>query len=155
MIVMKKVIAALVILIILISCGSNKSDQPITENDSVTDIYLWRADLNDSSGRLEMKKEVSGIDDSLTVPDLFNYLDSANTNIKLDFIKISGDTIYAKIDDATYLTQQMGTTGAMQYMARTVYNLTELPGIHYVNLNFEEGDHAAPGVFNRDSFKNE
>lgn len=152
---MKNSILAIIASLLLFSCGTNKADQPQTETDSLKDIYLWRADLNDSTGMLQMKKELSGISDSLTVPALFNYLDSVNSKIKLDFIKISGDTIYAKIDDATVLTQQMGTTGAMQYMAKTVYNLTELPGIHYVNLNFEEGDHAAPGVYNRESFKDQ
>jgi len=75
--------------------------------------------------------------------------------VQLAFVKTSGDTVYLKIPDPMYLTQQMGSSGPTIYLAQAVYSLTEVPGIKYVNLDFEEGDHASPGTFNRDSFKDE
>ena len=76
-------------------------------------------------------------------------------HVQLEIVKTSGDTLFIKIPQSTYLTQQMGSSGSITYLAEAVYNLTEIPGIHYVNFDFEEGDHAQPGTFNRDSFKNE
>jgi len=31
--------------------------------------------------------------------------------------------------------------------------MTEISGINNVSLDFEEGDHASPGIFTRESFK--
>jgi hypothetical protein len=49
----------------------------------------------------------------------------------------------------------MGSTGPTMFLSSAVYNLTEIPGIRYVNFDFEEGDHASPGTFSRESFKDE
>lgn len=72
--------------------------------------------------------------------------------INLDLQRITKDTVFLKIDDATYLTQRMGTTGAFAFMAELVYSLTEVPSVYIVNLDFEEGDHASPGVYRRADF---
>jgi hypothetical protein len=140
----------------LIACGSNKADEPIVEEDSPDAInYAWQASLNDSTGKLEMKKaEAAGLD-SISTASVIDYINKSDSSIHLDIIKTSNDTVYLKIPDAHYLTQQMGSTGPTLYMASVVYNLTEIPGLHYVNFDFEEGDHASPGTMNRDSFKNE
>lgn len=144
------------ICLLLISCGSNKADEPIIEEDSLAAVtYAWQASLNDSTGKLEMKKaEAAGLD-SLSTASIIDYINKSDSSIHLDIIKTSNDTVYLKIPDAHYLTQQMGSTGPTLYLAGVVYNLTEIPGLHYVNFNFEEGDHASPGTFNRDSFKDE
>lgn len=142
----------------LFTACNNKADQPVADGDT-TDIalpvYSWQASLNDSSGKLEMKKSDSVGPDSLSVPAVIIYLNIANSNVQLTFVKTSGDTVYLKIPDPMYLTQQMGSSGPTIYLAQAVYNLTEIPGIKYVNLDFEEGDHASPGTFSRESFKNE
>ena len=88
--------------------------------------------------------------DTLTPQKL---LDIINTDkIHTDFVKISGDTIFIAIKESTYLTQQIGTTGAYDFMGTATYTLTELKGIHCVNFNFEEGDHAHPGTYGRKDF---
>jgi hypothetical protein len=142
--------------LLFISCGSNKADEPIVEEDSPIAInYAWQASLNDSTGKLEMKKaEAAGLD-SISTASIIDYINRSDSSIHLDIVKISNDTVYLKIQDATYLTQRMGSTGSEMYLAGAVYNLTELPGIHYINLDFEEGDHASPGTFSRDSFKDQ
>ena len=141
----------------LLTACNNKADQPVTDEDSAeaTARYSWDATLNDSTGRLEMKKvEISG-PDSFSIPAVITFINSLYPNVQLVWIKTSGDTVYLKIPEATYLTQQMGSTGPTMYFANAVYNLTEIPGIKYVTVDFEEGDHAPPGTFNRDSFIDE
>lgn len=72
-----------------------------------------------------------------------------NPKVQLDFIKIKRDTLFVKIDNSSYLTQQMGSAGAYEYMISTTFVLTELPNITQVNFQFELGDHANPGTYNR------
>jgi hypothetical protein len=153
-----KIIYILSVLIITCSsCGSNKADAPITDNDSLAENvpFSWEATINDSTQRLEMIKKEGLGPDTLTTLSVINFINTGNPVIKLELVKISGDTVYAKIQEAEYLTQRMGSTGPTMYLAAAVYNLTELPGIRFVNFDFEEGDHAQPGTFNRDSFKND
>jgi len=138
------------ILFFLYSCGTNKTEEP---EIPVQEVYMWQAGMNDSTGLLEMTKVMSSDIDSVSVPSVLSYFNTTNNNIKLDLVKISGDTIYLQITDAAYLTQQMGSAGPTTYIAGLVYNLTEIPGISYVNLDFEEGDHAQPGTYNRENFK--
>jgi hypothetical protein len=60
---------------------------------------------------------------------------------------------HIEIINAEYLTQRMGTSGAQNYLAATTYSLTEAAGIRGVDFIFPVGDHAAPGVYTRESFK--
>lgn len=146
--------AAISITLFITSCGNNKADQPETELDTVA-VYSWAASLNDSTGRLELKKQEGMGPDSLSIPATLAYLNTAYPNIKLDLVKISNDTVYLKIDEANYLTQQMGSSGPTLYLSEVVYDLTEIPGIRNVSFAMEEGDHAGPGVYSRESFKDE
>ncbi len=140
----------------IIACN-NKADQPGAEDDSAAIIvkYSWQAGLNDSTGRLEMKKLEAEGPDSLSAAAVIDFLNNKYVNIKAVLLKTSGDTMYLNIPEATYLTQQMGSTGPILYFADAVYNLTEVPGIKYVNFDFEEGDHASPGILNRESFNDQ
>jgi spore germination protein GerM len=154
---MKNFSILIFISLIIISCGTNKGDQPATDNDtaSAAIIYAWQVTLNDSTGRLVMNRTEATDLDSLSPASVVDFINKSDSSVHLNLVKTSNDTVYIKITDATHLTQQMGSTGASMYMAGAVYNLTELPGIKYVNFDFEEGDHATPGTFTRDSFKNE
>lgn len=120
--------------------------------------YFWLPDLNDSTGNLQMLKLRPISKDSLNPKSIISFLNETNLGnktshkIHLDLIKISNDTIYLKINDSFFLTESIGTTGAMLYLAGVTYNLTELKKIKYVNLDFEEGDHAVPGTYSRNSF---
>ena len=62
------------------------------------------------------------------------------------------DTVFIYIPDSGVLTQQMGSAGAEQFMVSTTYSFTELIGITYVSFEFEFGDHANPGVYDRQSW---
>jgi hypothetical protein len=88
------------------------------------------------------------LEDLVTAVNKYN----GDGKVKLDLVRASQDTVYIKIDDSSYLTQQMGTLGAKAFMSVTTYTLTEKPDIKYVTFDFEEGDHAAPGTYSRKSF---
>lgn len=155
---MKKIIFASGCVCLLVLACNNKAEKQETETIDSTKTVApssWTASLNDSSGRLEMKKNEFQGPDSLTATSIIKFLNLQNPSVQLEYVKQSGDTLYIKIPKATFLTQQMGSTGATMYLANAVYNLTEIPGITKINFDFEEGDHASPGILTRESFKDE
>lgn len=152
---MKRIILVAGLVSLLYACGSNKKDQPETTNDSTDISYSWEATLNDSTGRLEVVKREGLIPDFLSAQSVIDFLNKKNQFVQIQYSKTSGDTLFVRIPEATYLTQQMGSSGPTVFFAEAVYNLTEIPGIHFVNFDFEEGDHASPGVFERDTFKDQ
>ena len=136
----------------LTSCDNSKkiADETKSENykninkDSLSIwVYDYTKEIPVKNGEINF--------DTLTPNKLVDYINSNNgqDKIHLDLIKISNDTIYLKIKESTFLTQQMGTTGADEYRSVITFTLTELKGVRYVNLDFEEGDHASPGTYNR------
>ena len=140
------------ILFFLSACGNNKTEEPVPVEDSAFTRYSWEAT---DTGRIAlMKKEGIG-PDTLSPKGVVAFLNNNYPNVQLVIVKTSGDTLFLKIPQSTYFTQQMGSSGPTTYFAEAVYNLTEIPGIHYVSFDFEEGDHAQPGTFNRESFKDE
>jgi len=72
---------------------------------------------------------------------------------KLRLQNVAEGIAHVEIISAEYLTQRMGTSGAQNYLAAATYSLTEANGVRGVDFIFPEGDHAAPGVYNRESFK--
>src|SRR5262249_33541025 len=143
---------------------NNKSDQPVTEEDtsSIAEThYIWQSSLNDSTGKLEWFPVQPLSEDSLQANNVVeainkNNLESGYYNkIRLQFVKKSGDTIYLKIPESTYLTQQMGSSGASMFLSGVVYTLTGLKEVNFINFDFEAGDHAGPGTYSRESFKDQ
>src|SRR5687768_1266620 len=149
-----RIVFACLLFIFVFSCN-NKADKQEVDEDSTQAVPAssWVATSNDSTGKLEMKKIETMGPDSLTATSVVNYLNTQNPNARLEYLRTSNDTIYVRIPDAMYLTQQMGSTGPSMFFATAVYNLTEIPGITHVNFDFEEGDHASPGTLNRESFR--
>ncbi len=150
---MKKIVFFVITAVILFSCKNKDAGNEADMNDSLTNgVFYWQAYLDDSTGKLEMRKIPAN--DSLTVSKVIDFLNQANSNIKLEYVKTSNDTIYIRIPDALYLTQQMGSTGPTLYLSEVVFNMTQFPDIKEVNIVFEQGDHASPGTYNRTSFDN-
>jgi len=144
--------------LLLFACNNNADKEVVISIDSTagnSDISSWAPDLDDTTGRLVMKKVTTDGPDTLSVSSVIEFLNRTNPNVQLFLTRTSGDTIYIHIPQADYLTQQMGSTGPTMYFANAVYNLTEVPGYHVVNFDFIEGDHAMPGPLNRESFKDE
>jgi hypothetical protein len=151
----------LTILTILTAC--NNSDSVKNEDDRIDTIKNSPTALDSTAKKDSVSiwvydylkempvknREINA--DTLTPKKLIDFINSykGGDKIHLAFVKISHDTMYVKIIESTFLTQQMGTTGADDYMSTTIFTLTELKGIKYVNFDFEEGDHAAPGTYSR------
>jgi hypothetical protein len=72
---------------------------------------------------------------------------------KIRLQSVADGIAHVEIIDAEYLTQRMGTSGAQNYLAAATYSLTETPGVRGVDFIFTVGDHAAPGMYTRESFK--
>ena len=154
---MKKSILPFILILFTVSCNNSADNTKEAEIDSV-DMpmirMLWQAGLNDSTGNLEMVQVPTEDAGAANDADMISYLNETNPQIQLSHVKTSGDTIYLHIADAEYLTQRMGSSGPVSYLATVVYNLTDLPGVNFVNIDFEEGDHASPGTFTRETFRN-
>ena len=147
---MKRFPFLLFIPVIFTACGNNKDEEKVTVEDTAISRYSWEA--TDTGTIVLMKRPGTG-PDTLSPEGVVIFLNNNFPHVQLAIDKTSGDTLFLKIPQPTYLTQQMGSSGPSVYFAEAVYNLTEIPGIHYVNFDFEEGDHAQPGTFSRDSFK--
>jgi hypothetical protein len=162
---MKRISLLFVAFAVLLSCNTKKPEYEAVHNDTIAPAnhpdtaaikkdshYFWAAELSATGRGLDMIKTRPIAVDSLTAPAIIALLNKQTPEVQLRYKKISGDTIFIKIPNSTYLTQQMGTSGADAYMAALVYNLTEIRGINYVDVKFREGDHAAPGTYARTDF---
>ena len=146
--------------------GNNENMQVVTQDtvydyadsldrDSVMHVkskaLLWH--VTDSNGLKIRMPDVAGID-TMSAQRVIQLINNNYDSIHLDLVKISHDTIYIHIPKSEMLTERIGSTGAEMFMASTTFSLTAVKGIHYVNYDFVEGEHAAPGVFERNDFKN-
>jgi cell division septum initiation protein DivIVA len=61
--------------------------------------------------------------------------------------KVDGTTVYLTVDNSEQLTQRMGTSGASSYIKEVFFTVASVEGVKCVDLDFEEGDHAAPGGY--------
>ena len=161
---MKKYACTILIITFIAACNTKQPDKEAVIIDSLTSVtqadsankiidahYFWEADQDSPSG-LMMKKSRPISRDSLTSDNLLQVLNSLHPNVELLYLKTSGDTVFVKVDKSTYLTQRMGTSGAEAYLAEVTYNLTELTGINFVDINFKMGDHAEPGTYSKIDF---
>ncbi len=166
---MKYAIRVLSMSVLLAACHNNTekketpqeegTPKPLTitiepENATADMHYLWQAEFEEASGKLRMQKKIPLPIDSLNTTFILNHLNAEYPKIALMFKKISSDTIFVKINKSRYLTEQLGSTGADIYMTQVTYDLCELKGISYVNFDFKEGDHAAPGTYSKTDFLN-
>ena len=116
-------------------------------------VVPWNVQINDSTHRMEIRKEPAADMSNLQPADIVDALNLKYPETKLTWVKLEGTKAYISIADATYLTQQTGSEGARAYLAEATYSLTELPGISEVEFSFKEGDHARPGIYKRSNFE--
>ncbi|MBX2922010.1 MAG: hypothetical protein KF746_07450 [Chitinophagaceae bacterium] len=126
----------------------NALEEEIVEQPDT--VLFWTVDNTN-----KLKKRVYADSVKITSPEsVINGINSIYPSIELEFVKKSGDTVYAHIDKAETLTSDMGSYGASEYISTVVLNLTTLDSIHFVNLDFREGSHATPGVFPKSDYEN-
>lgn len=128
--------------------------KPTIEDPVQYKNLVWSAVFDSVKGGVILKQQRQVRADTLTADKLIKEINASWEGIKLEFRKISHDTIYVAIPESSVLTQQMGSSGAYSYVSSTTFTLTELNNIKFVNYNFEEGDHLAPGTMKRADFKN-
>ena len=114
---------------------------------------LWRVENQGSSQKEKLKQPSDSAIRTYSSAQIISTLNEDYPDVQLELKTVSHDTMYVSIPNSNRLTQEMGNTGAYNYLATAVYNLTELKNIKFVNFNFTPGDHAEPGVFNRNDFK--
>ena len=150
----------------IFSCSNNANDKAISDSARLRDLlgdsseeniielgkedfYVWQVD-NDKK---TIKRNPAITDQYLNADTLIIGLNEKFPKIKLEKLKQSNDTLYTEIKDATFLTEQMGSSGAEFYIAQAVLNLTSVTGVKYVSINFEMGSHATPDVWSRAKFE--
>jgi hypothetical protein len=110
--------------------------------------YVWSVDFEEKVMKMNPKvKENDANLDSVILG-----LNCLYPKIQLTGKVFVKDTLLLNIDDSEFLTQRMGTSGAAQYLAGAIINLTSIKEAKFVRLNFEEGDHAGPGIWSRKDF---
>ncbi len=157
---MQKSILLLISLAILISCNNNASNNNSAEDSLVIEAELlpderlsWITEYDSLKNEFVLKQQRKVDGANLNAQGVIADINAVWEGIKLEFRRISNDTLYVAIPQSDYLTQQMGSSGSSEYMASATFNLTEISGIRYVNYDFREGDHLSPGTFSRANFK--
>ena len=127
---------------------SSKTIISDTSKSAGTIQYVWLVDFDNKTKRRNPKFKI----EYLNVDTLIKGLNELYPNIKLDKVKICGDTLISKILDSEYLGERMGTNGAALYLADVIINLTSVDKIKYVKIDFGEGSHATPGIWSSKDF---
>lgn len=157
---MRVVIIFLFVIVFIASCRNETEPtaedadtiQISTETSKEIDSVPYNVEYSEQTHDLSLVRSKESIKDA-DVADVIAAFNKKYEGIKLDLVKLGKDTISVKIADASKLTQGMGSTGAEAYLAELTFSLTELQGIKAVKIDFEEGDHAMPGVYTREDFK--
>lgn len=131
----------------------NKTDstnlaEPETIIEQPDTVLFWTINLEQKE-KFRVYKDTVDITDPVSI---INGINSIYPDIRLEFVKHSGDTVYTHIDSAFTFTNDIGSFGAGEYIAGVVINLTTLPNVNYVHLDFPEGSHATPGVYSKSSY---
>lgn len=111
--------------------------------------------FDEQAEHMEIERDPLFSDQALHVDSLTKLFRMHYPEVPLAVSGQEGNTVNLEISDPTFLTQQMGSSGAKTYLLELTYAFTEIPGIDQVNIVFEEGDHAVPGIYNRNSFRDD
>jgi hypothetical protein len=164
---MKKSTFIFAFILFVIGCTNTKQAKPdldessneavITESNESSFVYneseaIWGFVIDTLTGDEKLTQLKPVEKEALTGETMEKIINKTWPRIQVNFLKISNDTAFISIPDSEVLTQQMGTAGAESFMVSTVYSFTEIKGIKFVSFEFEEGDHASPGVYNRNSW---
>lgn len=150
-------VLSLAIFAVCFACvGDNKSSSEEVV-DSISAPAIVEADIKkntfwtyDAAADTMIRNSIPA---DITIDLVLDTLNNRYGNTKLKLEKAVADTLFVKIDDLSFL-QQYGSAGNYGFLAEVVFSLTEIPNVSYVFLDFEEVDHAAPGLYTRKDFDN-
>jgi len=116
--------------------------------------YLWKAEIDEKGDDFLIKGGmVSEIGDDLNL--ISTHLNKLHPPLEVQILGIEDSVLKVNFTNESILTQQLGTTGASQFIVSLVYSFTENKKIDKVEIDILEGDHFSSGVYSRDDFKNE
>lgn len=164
-----KTLAAAFVVFIMAACNSNQNETVKTPpEEEVTDTVsvdnsadsmrtivnrsmIWTVQRQGNE-KEKLKAPDSSLATTYSSAQLIDLLNQSYPDVQLTFVKVSHDTIYVKISDSEKLANELGDTGAEDYLASATYTLTQNNNIHFVNIDMKAGGHAEPGVYKRDDF---
>jgi hypothetical protein len=162
---MKTKLISIGLILLIFSCSPTRQEDTSsddtaekTEVDTERSVVydpsgaIWNYDFNQQTEKFEITQLRPVDSDTLTGESLEKIINKFYPKVQIKFVGTSDDTAFISIPDSEVLTQQMGTAGAESFMVTTTFSFTELKGIKYVSFDFKEGDHAIPGVYNRNSW---
>lgn len=169
----KTILALSIIVIVLITFGIAKIYRHYQREACIKKGGYWNKDLNkcqsiDSISNLEDYYWHTAYDSTLhreylekgkllnsyshSSSDLIDILNKRAAQCKIKYLDQQNDTLHVMILNDEVLTEQSGSTGAHCYLGETVYTLTENDLVKQVKIDFTEGSHASPGIYNRADF---
>lgn len=158
-----KAILLSAVLFLIFGCRNSNSDGEIKDTEQTDTLAptekletdaIWDFQYDTITDRSNLVKSDTYNTENLGIEDIVQIINTTWPEVQIEYIKTSQDTIFIRIPNSSELTQQMGSTGAQQFLTAATYSLTELDDIKYVSFDFEEGDHAVPGVYHRGSWDN-
>src|SRR5690606_3197840 len=96
----------------------------VSTDHSKTLVVPWIIVQNDSTGMMEIRREPAADMTNLEVQDIVDALNLKYPSVYLEWVEQKGNKCFVRIDDATYLTQQLGNEGARAYLAEATFSLT-------------------------------
>ena len=147
------------LLFFLISCTGNTNNERLsqdsTRNEPINQQEIpfvkelvWKYDAAQDS---LIKDE--NVENILTTDQVIAELNEMYPRASLRLVKTLNDTVFIRIDSVSFL-QELGSTGNYGFISEVVFNITEVPNVENVNLDFELTDHATAGVYNRSKLNN-
>ena len=153
---MTRYLITIACVILILSCNNEAATEKQANDDAVplqqwfaTDTLLaWDCNADD-----KQRKRILAAKDSVPFPQAFiNGINKTYSEVQLKYDRISGDTVYVSIENAEWLTNRAGSSGAEQYLSFASLNLLEAKAVHYVTYVFTPGSHARPGTWSRKDF---
>lgn len=160
---MKKLIYYSLLLLSLSACRSNEKETVGNKDSVETSAPVQReivtlpyvVEYNEQTQKIELKHQAGDDLSKASAKEMIEAVNLKYPEIQMQLAGTDHAVIHVKINDAAYLSQNIGSMGARIYLAEATYALTEISGIKGVDFIFSEGDHAAPGLYTRASFKDE
>jgi hypothetical protein len=159
---------SLILVLLLIGCNTWDRGENITDDTSTTEGIdsltavphpvasteaIWHYTFNEQNSKYEIKKIRQIKPEDLNGVILEKIINKSYPKVQVIFLRTSNDTAFITVPLSKALTQQMGSFGAENFLVVTTYTFTELKGISYVAIDFEEGDHAIPGIYSRKAWE--
>jgi hypothetical protein len=148
---MKNAIVIVICFMMITACKCNSDQDKGTTEDTTLVIpdTLLVYEVNTETKTLKKFTEVP--DSAFTAQRVINGLNEKYSNVQLQFIKQSNDTLYVSVPDNEFLGERMGSTGASSWFQDAILNLTGIQGVNYVNIDMEKRSHAMPGIFTKEN----